>query len=219
MTTITQDELDELCQNGQAVDDKAGYPAVVLHPDGTITKLWARKKKLFSSATLYPYSNRFVDNARELNRRGIVTPEIINHAAVENSHIKIVTYRSLPGRSIRESLKTNPSSVNIEELCHYISELHDKGILFRGMHLGNIIQRSGAEGYALIDFTDVKFFSKPVPLLRRAANLATPLRYRKDIQRIKEAGHPGLLESYVKILRLDEHEKQRFKSRIDHHLK
>lgn len=219
MKIITHQELETLCQHGQAIDNKAGYPAVVLHPDGTITKIWARKKKLISSATLRPYVNRFIRNAEKLSRRDIIVPEIIRQAAVENSHIRIVTYRSLPGISIRELLKTNPRQINIPELSQYIYLLHQKGILFRGMHLGNIIQRPEDQGYGLIDFTDVKFYTKPVPMLRRAANLATPLRYLDDVQRIKEAGLPCLQKTYLKILQLSEPEKQRFKKEVKRYLK
>ena len=219
ITTITPEELNFLCQHGEAIDNKGGYPAVVIHPDDTITKLWARKRKLLSSATLCPYSNRFVRNAEELKRQGIAVPEILSHATVKNSHVRIVTYRPLPGQSIRELLSENPESVNIPELCEYIYQLHQKGILFRSMHLGNIIQGPGANNYGLIDFTDVKFYSRPAPLLRRAANLATPLRYTQDIDHIKEAGLPSLQKSYLNILQLSKTKKQRFNDELNRYLK
>lgn len=219
MNTISQQELETLCLNGEAIDNKGGYPAVVLHPDDSITKLWARKKKRFSSTTLRPYSNRFVKNAAELRRRGITVPDILKHARVENSHIRVVTYRSLPGKSIRELLENQPDAVNIPELCQYIEELHQRGILFRGMHLGNIIQRPLGKGYGLIDFTDVKFYAKPLPLRRRAANLATPLRYKEDIDRSKAAGHPCLQDTYISLLKLNGNEAERFKNGIKSYLK
>lgn len=219
VNTITSQELKALCEDGRAIEDKAGYPAVVLHGDGTISKFWARKKKLISSATLRPYSNRFIKNAEELNRRGVVTPEIISHIAVEKSHVRIVRYRSLPGHSIRELLEEDPKQIDIKGLCRYIYELHEKGILFKGMHLGNIIQKPNQKGYGLIDFTDVKFYSRAVPVLRRAANLATPLRYREDINRIKSAGLPGLLETYLKLLSLSSAEKHRFHEKVNSHTK
>lgn len=217
--TITPEELNLICQDGEAIDKKGGYPAVVIHPDNTITKLWARKKKLLSSATLLPYSSRFIHNAEELKRRDISVPEILTHATVKNTHIRLVTYRSLPGQSIRELLRENPSSVNIPELCEYIYQLHQKGILFRGMHLGNIIQGSGTNDYGLIDFTDVKFYSRPVSLLGRAENLAIPLRYTQDIDRIVKAGLPSLQKSYLQILKLNETEKQRFNDELNRYLK
>ncbi len=214
MITITSEELDYISRDGQAIDNKAGYPAVVLHPDGTVSKFWARKKKLISSATLLTYSSRFVKNAAELSRRGIVTPEIISHTAVEKSHIKIVKYRSLPGKSIRELLKNDPQQVNITNLCQYIYKLHDKGILFRGIHLGNIIQAPDQQNYGLIDFTDVKFYSKALSLRRRATNLSTPLRYEEDTKRIATAGLPDLAESYLKILSASKSEEQKFRRQV-----
>lgn len=200
MKTITQQELDHLCQNGRAIDHKGGYPAVIIHPDDTVTKIWARKKGLFSSTTISPYSKRFVTHARELKQRGIVVPEILNHAKLERSHVRIVTYRSLPGKSIRELLEEDPTQVDIPALAGYIHQLHEKGIYFGGMHLGNIIQRPDHQGYGLIDFTDVDFYPKPLSIKQRGYNLAVPLRYPKDIERIKNASHPDLLETYLKIL-------------------
>ena len=200
MKTITQQALDTLCQNGRAIDHKGGYPAVIIHPDDTVTKIWARKKGIFSSTTISPYSTRFLNNARKLHQRGIVVPEILNHAKLERSHVRIVTYRSLPGKSIRELLEKDPTQVDIPALAGYINHLHEKGIYFGGMHLGNIIQRPHHQGYGLIDFTDVNFYPKPLTIKQRARNLAIPLRYPKDIERISHAGHPDLLETYLNIL-------------------
>jgi len=214
MKTITQKELDALCQNGQAIESKGGYPAVVIHPDDTVTKFWARKKGFFSSSTISPYSNRFIKNAAELTRRGVIVPEIISHAKLEHSHVRIVIYRSLPGESIRELLKEKPTQVDIPRLTEYIFQLHKKGISFGGMHLGNIIQCPNDQGYGLIDFTDVKFHSKPLSLEQRACNLAVPMRYSKDVQRIEEAGHPSMVQSYLEILQPNPNRKQRFLNKV-----
>jgi len=216
---ITLQELEKICQYGEAFDNKAGYPAVVFHPDNTISKIWARKKKLLSSATLRPYSDRFIHNGKELASRGIVVPEIVRHMKVKNSHIRVVTYHPISGVSIREQLKKNPKQLDVSSLAQFIYDLHQKGIFFRGIHLGNIIQLTTGKGYGLIDFTDVKFYSKSISNSRRATNLATPLRYLDDIQRIKEAGLPDLLESYLQILQLNEPEIQRFKENVSRHIK
>ena len=218
MNKITRQELDALCLNGKAIDLQGGYPCVVLHPDGTITKIWAVKKRFLSSNTLSPYSRRFVDNAAKLKNRGVTVPEILDHAAVEHSHIKTVTYRSLPGKSIRDLLKEEPDRVNIQSLCQYIHSLHEKGIFFRSIHLGNIIQLPGGD-YGLIDFTDVTFFKHLVPLARRAANIAFPLRYSEDIQRIEEAGLANIPESYLEILQPSPEEKTRFLQTLNNYMK
>lgn len=214
--SITRKDFDAICQHGQAIDSKAGYPAVVLHPDGTITKIWARKKRVLSSATLRPYTDRFIKNARELAKRKILVPEIIAHGRLENSHVRLVTYRGLPGKSIRELLRNAPEQVDMVGLCRFILELHEKGVLFRGLHFGNILQLDTG-GYGLIDFTDVVFFRKPVPMLRRAANIAFPIRYRDDARRIKKAGLPRLRKTYTSLLNLKKQDRKEFRRTFRHY--
>ena len=200
MRTITKSELDKLCRNGTAIDSKGGYPAVVLHNDETVTKFWARKKGLFSSATINPYSNRFVKNASLLKKLDIITPEIIDHAKLEHSHVQIVRYQSLEGESIRQLLHSTPQDIDLTELCNYICKLHEKGIFFSGMHLGNILQMP--KGYGLIDFTDVTFFSRPLSSKKRAQNLQIPLRYKEDALALKESKLPDFLDTYLKASEL-----------------
>ena len=215
MKTITSEALDSLCQNGKAIDIKSGYPAVVLHPDGTVTKIWARKKSLLSSSRLRPYSNRFIKNAHGLAKKGIVVPEILNHAKVKNSHVRLVTYQSIPGKSIRELLESSPEEVDVVSLCQYINDLQDNGILFRAIHLGNIIQLDSDHHYGLIDFTDLQFYEKPISLSKRAMNIAVPLHYREDINKIEQAGLPNFLTTYMGILKLEPEEKRKFKALVE----
>ena len=197
---ITEDDYTKILESGEAGPMKHGYPAVIIHPDNTITKLWAKKTGIFSSSRWKPYSARFIANANKLASYGISVPKIISHQRIQNSQTHLVRYTCLEGTSVRELLETNPKDVDIPSLAKYIHGLHEQGILFRAIHLGNIIQME-ENTFGLIDFTDVKFFNKPVPFLRRAANIATPLRYRKDISRIKQAKLPGLPESYLQVMR------------------
>lgn len=218
MRAITETQLKEICRNGKPIDMQGGYPCVVLHPNNTITKIWAIKKGLFSSATLTSYSSRFVKNATKLAARGITVPKLLDHAKVKNSHIKTVTYESLPGHSIRDLLKNHPQQIDIPDLCRYIFDLHEKGILFRSIHFGNIIQLPD-RGYGLIDFTDVTFFNKPVPLPRRAANIAFPLRYPEDARRMKNAKLPKFRKNYLSLLHLNTRAKRQFKNVYQRYLK
>ena len=212
MKTITHQEMDALCKNGRAIDSKGGYPAVILHPDDTVSKIWARKKNFLSSATIWPYSTRFINNAEKLARRGVSVPKILDHAKLENSPVRIVTYQSLPGTSIRDLLLNSPQSVDIPALCRYYLELHDKGIYYRTIHLGNIIQLPDHQGFGLIDFTDVQFSKKPLSLKRRASNIAVPVRkrYLPDVQAIEKAGLPNLIDTYLDLLNPPPEERQLF---------
>lgn len=198
--TITQDDYARILDSGEAGPIKHGYPAVIIHPGHTITKLWAKKTGWLSSARWHPYSLRFIKNAARLASHGVTVPKIIAHKKIHNTHVHLVQYRGLEGTSIRELLEHNPREVDIPALAGYIFNLHEKGILFRAIHLGNVIQMPDKK-YGLIDFTDVVFLNKPAPANRRAQNLATPLRYQEDAGRLKQAGLPELTESYLEIMR------------------
>ena len=197
---ITENDYAKILESGEAGPVKHGYPAVIMHPDRSITKLWAKKSRILSSSRWKLYSARFIANAGKLASHGVNVPKIIRHQRINGSHVHLVRYTALEGTSIRELLETAPSEVDIPSLARYIHGLHERGIFFRAIHLGNIIRMSD-EKFGLIDFTDVKFSTKPLPFIRRAANIATPLRYREDVERIKQAALPGLSDSYLEIMR------------------
>lgn len=197
---ISETTYQEIATSGKLGPTKHGYPAVIFHANDTVTKLWAKKTGWLSSSRWRPYSTRFIKNAELLKQEGIHTPEIISHMRIARNHVHLVQYHSLPGKSIRELLVHHPEQVDIPSLAQYFYDLHEKGIIFRAIHFGNVIQISTGK-YGLIDFTDVSFLKYPVPLTRRAANIATPLRYREDVKCLKESNLPDFLEAYLEILR------------------
>lgn len=198
--SVSPKEYSRILDSGEAGPTKHGYPAVIFHANDTVTKLWAKKTGWLSSSRWRPYSTRFIKNAELLKQEGIHTPEIISHMRIARSHVYLVQYHSLPGKSIRELLEHHPEQVDISSLAQYFYDLHEKGIIFRAIHFGNVIQISTGK-YGLIDFTDVSFLKYPVPLTRRAANIATPLRYPEDVKCLKESNLPDFLEAYLEILR------------------
>ena len=197
---ITKEEYARALDSGKAGPMKHGYPAVIMHADDTITKIWAKKAGWLSSSRWRRYSFRFINNAEKLRNYGVTVPQIIAHKKIRGTHVYLVQYHSLPGQSIRELLEHHPEKVDIPSLAQYFYDLHEKGIIFRAIHLGNVIQTPDGK-YGLIDFTDITFLKHPAPLARRAANIATPLRYREDVQRMEESGLPDFLKSYLTILR------------------
>jgi uncharacterized protein (UPF0261 family) len=109
MKIITHQELETLCQHGQAIDNKAGYPAVVLHPDGTITKIWARKKKLISSATL---------DTEERAQTGI---EMLNRLVESNGPVHVI----LPNKGIEEWDREGEPAHDPEGLAAYLEAMRN----------------------------------------------------------------------------------------------
>lgn len=214
MKIISKQQLGDLCSDGTWIDSIGKYPSIVIHPDGTITKLWKRKNRLFSSDRFRTYAQRFVDNAAILASKNIKVPDILDHALVEGERISIVRYRALPGNSIRDLLKTAPERVDIPALSRYILMLHDNGIYFHSIHLGNIILLPDSSSYGLIDITDVRYYKRPVPLRRRAVNLAMPMRYIEDTNRMEAAQLPNLVDCYLSLLDTNIGSKDRFRDQV-----
>lgn len=206
---ISHAEYKDLEKSGRLIDTKHGYPAIILHSDKTITKVWAKKAKFFSSARFFPYAKRFISNAARLEQKGVAVPVLLEHLTIKGTPVHLVRYEELAGNSIRCLLKNAPSEVDMRGLAQFIFALHQQGIFFRAIHLGNVIQMPNGD-FGLIDFTDVSFYSKPLSHQLRASNIATPLRYRSDLELIQEANLPNLLDLYLEFYELGPDDLQSF---------
>ncbi|MDP0983907.1 hypothetical protein, partial [Klebsiella variicola] len=69
---LPQADLTAMIEGARILEKDSYGPKVYLLTDGNILKLF-RRKRLLSSALFRPYSKRFIDNAVELQKRGIPT--------------------------------------------------------------------------------------------------------------------------------------------------
>jgi hypothetical protein len=166
---LTLDQFETL-KSGGAVLEKDGFgEKVILLENGTYLKLF-RRKRILSSALWYPYANRFLDNAKSLRLKKIECPEPIAFFKVPQIRRDVIHYRGVAGNSIRE---LNRNGLLSEEqklrLRNFILELHNKGIFFRSLHSGNIIATNN--GFALIDISDMKVYSKSLGQRKVVRNL------------------------------------------------
>lgn len=146
---------------------------VLLLADGTIVKLFRRKRWL-SSAAWYPYAKRFADNAASLHRLGILAPEILDVFRIPSIERDAVRYQPLPGRTLRE-MRREGLDVGVEEalkeaFTRFIVRLHDSGVYFRSLHLGNVVYTPDHE-FGLIDISDARIGDRPLRKYQRARNL------------------------------------------------
>lgn len=145
-----------------------------------IVKLWY-PDKLITSDRFNPYSSRFVKNAEELLARGVAAPEVNGWGRIEPGHIRFVSYDELPGQTLDTAL----DQVDLDATARFVLTLHDAGIDFRSLHLGNILRdRSGA--HSLIDITDCNFSSGPLPMWRRIRRLARFCNHRPEREYFRE---------------------------------
>lgn len=174
--------------------DKHGDKVLRL-PDGNFVKLF-RRKRLISSAALYPYAQRFADNARALQRLDIPCPEVIGVYRVPGIARDLVHYRPLPGQTLRQLIAAGQADGALRErLGELIARLHERGVYFRSLHLGNVVQTPQGE-LGLIDIADMKTQRRALGRAQRKRNFAHMLRYVEDRQWLLADGNQ-VLQAYL----------------------
>ena len=152
--------------------DERGEKVVRL-ADGTFIKLFRRRRRI-TSDILRPYARRFVDNALALEKLGIPSPKIIALYRIPEMSCDVVHYHPLPGMTLRAIIA---NELELQEARHlrlafniFVRRLHEKGIYFRSLHLGNVVLTPRL-GMGLIDISDVRLHGKPLSRFWRARNL------------------------------------------------
>jgi tRNA A-37 threonylcarbamoyl transferase component Bud32 len=164
------------------VVEKDGHGEKVLRlKDGSYLKLF-RRKSWFSKTVFFPPATQFAKNAKELERLGVPCPGVIQLYKLSSPYRSVVHYEPLEGTTLRQLLNEQPSLEQLEllgMLAEFISQLHELGVYFRSLHLGNIVLTpTGALG--LIDISDMRFLSKPLPSRLRRRNLHHLFRYADE---------------------------------------
>lgn len=142
-------------------------------PNGTFVKLF-RRKRLLSSAAWSPYAQRFADNAIALARMGIPCPQIIAVWRVTAIARDTVHYHPLPGETLRTLIHNGLTPTREQWLRQafnaFVRHLHDLGIYFRSLHLGNVVLTPD-NTLGLIDISDVRIHRRALSHFWRARNL------------------------------------------------
>ena len=165
MQQLDQDQYLALRKDGKVIEQDGHGDKVIILSDGTFLKLF-RRKRLISSAAIWTYAQRFADNAARLKQLGIPCPVVISVYRIPSIQRDAVHYHPLPGltlRQLREQPDTCPEDIR-ERFWAFVDNVHELGVYFRSMHLGNVVLTPGGE-LGLIDISDMKI--KPRKLNKR----------------------------------------------------
>lgn len=148
--------------------------------DGSFLKLF-RYKRLFSKNRLISPARRFSRNATQLRNLGIPCPEVIATYNMSNPQRSLVHYTPLAGETLRHLIRKPDQQTT--ELLHktgaFIAQLHDLGVYFRSLHLGNVILTPD-QHFGLIDIADLVCKKSALSNWQRQRNLRHLLRYDED---------------------------------------
>ena len=193
--SITPERYTGLIANARTIHRDRRGVQVLLRPDGRIVKLFYRRGG-FSSDLVRPYAVRFAGNAARLRERGIHTVEVKQLCRCRDPRLDLVVYPMLPGKPVRGLLDEGKDGRLPERFMGYVADLHRRGILFKGLHPGNVLCEP-PDRFSLIDIVNVKFTRGPLPPKRRAGNLHHLLSRREDQAAWAGYGFRRLLEDYL----------------------
>ncbi len=173
LKTLPLAHFEALKQHARVVERDGHGDKVLLMPDGNYLKLFRRKRRL-SSASWYPYAQRFGDNSQALAALGIPCPRVIEVFRVGEIERDVVHYAPLPGTTLRaliaKGLDSEQKQALRDRFNAFVRHLHDQGIYFRSLHLNNVVLTPQGE-LGLIDISDVRLHRKPLSRFWRARNL------------------------------------------------
>ncbi len=199
MRLLDKQQYETWLESAEIIEQDPYGIKVLRLSDGTFLKLF-RRKTLLSKNTLFPHAKRFASNAFRLQKIGIPCPEILGLYKMRNPYRSVVHYEPLPGDTLRQVLEKASPSQQVEvmtQLGSFVAHLHDLGVYFRSLHMGNIIKTPEGE-LGLIDISDMRCLGRPLSKWMRKRNYQHLLRYAEDWEQVQPVAHASFMMSLLK---------------------
>ena len=198
VNTLSTPALNSMMAHAQVIEEDGLGPKVLRLENGHFLKIF-RARRFYTSGNFNPYSERFAINSERLQAMGISAPKILDLYQLADGS-GAVLYQPLPGQTLRQVLQSmgSPSvrQVLVERFGKFLAQLHQQGVYFRSLHLGNVLLMDDGE-FALIDIADMRFFPSPLRIALRQRNLRHMQRYPEDRRWLFEEQLPELLKGYA----------------------
>ncbi|WP_321850133.1 O-antigen ligase family protein [Pseudomonas paraveronii] len=197
--TLKAEAFDQLCHNAHVIEADGLGPKVLRLEDGSFLKVF-RARHWYTSGSFNPYSERFASNAEQLRSLGIPTPQILGVYGLRDAS-SAVSYSPLPGLTLRQALQSLDSGLReslIERFGQFMAQLHERGVYFRSLHLGNVLLMDDGE-FALIDIADLRIFPSALRNALRKRNLRHMQRYPQDRNWLFETHFEQLVKGYASV--------------------
>ena len=210
---ISQDMFNAIIDNGKILEYDQRGVKVVETEDQDIVKFF-RLKQTYSSALIYPYAWRFINNAKFLRKKGIetVTVKKIEYCFAEQRHL--VSYEKIAGQTIRELLTNNEKDTDlIKKLIGFVARLHANGVYFRSLHFGNIIVNNNGE-MALIDISDLTVYPWSLTVNFRIRNWRHLLKYSFEKNIVNGFGNERFFDTYANEADLSQAQSKKIKKNL-----
>ncbi|MEH6357806.1 MAG: toluene tolerance protein [Pseudomonadales bacterium] len=214
MKTLDKEQYQVLREDAEVLAADDHGDKVLKLGNGQIMKLF-RRKRLFSSALIYPYGKRFADNVKQLKKLAIPTVSKLELFRIPSISRIAVVYQPLPGNSLDDLIQQNNFNENhIRQFAVFLAQLHTQGVYFRSIHLGNVINTPD-DKLGLIDVSDMKIYRRALPASLSARNMHHFCRYPEHVAALFPAGEKDVfLRSYLAALNTSDDKKRQFEAAI-----
>lgn len=193
MKRISREDLDNLIEDSTLLLGKVERPGQLLTSKNEIAKFFYKRKRI-STSTFLPQADRFRVNSIRLSQCGVKAPKVNDSFYCEDLPVHIVIYDLIEGIDFREHCSKGELDC-LGILPEYLSQLHDTGVYFRAIHLGNIVKCPSGEN-ALIDISDLSVKSGSLSIFRRARNIAHLIDTEEDREYFNAYGLDRFLQAY-----------------------
>lgn len=197
MTPLNREAFSALRKGATVIEADPRGEKVLRLADGSFLKLF-RRKRFLSSALFFPPADCFRRNAEALAARNIPCPQVFETYDIGSERKTAVRYWPLPGDTIRgllPGLGADDRTALLLRLAGFIARLHDEGIYFRSLHLGNVLLMPDG-GFGLIDVSDMSVQRGPISRHKRVRNFRHVFRYKADTRVINEVGAQRFFSQY-----------------------
>lgn len=206
MRALAYSDYQALRRDAEVIEADFFGDKVLRLADGNFMKLF-RRKRLISSAAFFPYAKRFANNASTLQKRGIPCPQVLATYRVSDIARDVVHYEPLPGKTLRQLIAEDEQFNDpalIRQFGRFVAELHNQGVYFRSLHLGNVVM-TPEHALGLIDIADMKTLRRPLRKSLCLRNFQHMRRYKNDHAWLLQRNGDLFFESY------SEHSKHQWK--------
>ncbi len=200
MQSLNHSSYLALREGAKVLEADGSGDKVLLLADGRFLKLF-RRKRVFTSAALFPYATRFASNTQRLIERGIPCPTVLNVWRIPSIERDGVYYEPLAGDTLRQLMADPATAQSLRaQFGTFVARLHNQGVYFRSLHLGNVVLTPhGSLG--LIDIADLRCYRRSLSASKRLRNFQHMMRYKADLQWLRgdDTAHT-FLEGYRQAL-------------------
>lgn len=191
---LNAQEFTALWQKSKIVSQHGVYgPKVFVTPEGDYVKVFNPKKGV-TKRRWFPKHLAFIRNIERLKRFDIETVHLKLIYYLSDTKSYAVRYAPLPGQDVR-ALVENGNEKVMPDFIDFLVNLHQKGIYFRGLHLGNVLKLPNGK-FGLIDTADLYFKRAPLNIIHRVRNLAHMIKTKPDTPFFTSYGIERFLNEY-----------------------